>query len=314
MFPVLRGVLKMVNNEVNVLFIGSGDIGIQCLEAIESQDSNSVVGVVTYEDDILAEQVITEDIFQLHTTNNIKKYVKWMLKDWGDVGCAYDYFVIAGVNVEFGSKIIDRIRGIVKIHESLLPAYYGSDPLVWAMLNREKRTGVSLVFQDSDNEYIVDQHGFGIEKSDYISDLMVKSADAAARLLTKHYCDIINGCVELQQVLGSTGICYPIRPENGVIDWNRPASDIYDFIRAHAQPYSMAFSYFPTALGIPFRIPINRSSVCDMQYMGTPGEIITKGDDVMVICGDHHAILIEEALLSGNLIKPTPKMKYRVLD
>lgn len=291
----------------NVLFIGSGDLGIQCLKAIEEQDST--IDVLTYDGDILAGM---ETELPVYSTVNMKKTVKGILKipDHG-----IDYLVIAGVNVSFGPKTRSRVKGILRVHESLLPAYDGPDPLVWAMLNGEKRAGVSLVFTGPDGvPHLVDQYSFGIGDLDYISDVMTKAENIAPRLLRKHYVDCINQRAEFKEWPTDGGsCCTPCGPEDGKIDWNRPAQQVYNFIRAQALPYHMAFTYFPTDGGIPYLMKINRASICQMPFIGVPGEIVTRGDDVMVICGDQHALLLEEAFLGGKLLKPTSKMKYKVL-
>ncbi|MBI93913.1 MAG: hypothetical protein CME05_12005 [Gemmatimonadaceae bacterium] len=45
-------------------------------------------------------------------------------------------------------------------------------------------------------------------------------------------------------------------------------------------------------------------------YLGTPGQVARiSRDEVYIICGDHHAIVLEEVELNGKRRKPTDFIK-----
>lgn len=128
------------------------------------------------------------------------------------------------------------------IHASLLPKYAGGAPLVWAIIEGEKETGVSL-FQLSDgvdDGDIIEQQSFAITPTDTIKEVYEKATIASEAILETV---LINPDeVQFKPQDKSKIQIYPQRkPEDGEIDLMWPAEKIYNFIRAQSAPYPGAF-------------------------------------------------------------------------
>lgn len=133
-------------------------------------------------------------------------------------------------------------HGAWGIHASLLPSYSGGAPLNWAIINGENSTGVTLFrFEDGvDNGDIIAQKEFSIEYEDTIKDVYKKATQASKEILISTLNDIQNVTFKKQDEEQRT--IFPQRkPEDGEIDLDKTANEIYNFIRAQSSPYPGAF-------------------------------------------------------------------------
>jgi methionyl-tRNA formyltransferase len=129
------------------------------------------------------------------------------------------------------------------IHASLLPRYAGNAPLVWAIINGEKETGVTLFKLDDgvDDGDIITQRAFPVEFSDTIHEVYERAAEFSKKILLEAISHINN--LEFKHQDKSQIEVYPPRtPQDGAIDSNKSALEIYNFIRAQTKPYPGAFS------------------------------------------------------------------------
>lgn len=139
-----------------------------------------------------------------------------------------------------------RVREIAKlgawgIHASLLPKYAGGAPLVWAMINGESTTGVTLFrFEDGvDDGDIIAQEIVQIQEIDTIKDVYQKATIASKKILSKVF---ELGNFEFIPQKKSEIKVYPQRsPNDGEIDLTWDKDRIFDFIRAQTSPYPGAY-------------------------------------------------------------------------
>ena len=140
-------------------------------------------------------------------------------------------------------KIIRDIpkMGVWGLHASMLPKYAGGAPLVWAIINGETETGVTLFRMDSgvDDGDIILQKKLKIEKLDTINDLLVKSSEASKEII--HEALNQKNIEFITQDKKSIKI-YPQRSEiDGEINLSWSKERIYNFIRAQSKPYPGAW-------------------------------------------------------------------------
>ena len=135
--------------------------------------------------------------------------------------------------------------GCVGVHASLLPRYRGGAPLVWAMINGERETGVTLFhFTDGvDDGDIVAQSRFAIEDDDTIAELLAKAEAASVALVGEFVPRLADGSAPRRAQDHSAATTFPQRsPTDGRIDWSWDAPRIARFIRAQTHPYPGAFT------------------------------------------------------------------------
>jgi len=163
------------------------------------------------------------------------------LERWGgDVGLAAGWYhlIPASVRSQFP-------RGVVGIHASLLPKYRGGAPLVWAMIEGERTTGVSLFYFDDgvDTGDLIDQRSFPIHDTDTIADVLERATAASEEMLVGVYPALAAGTAPRRAQDHEQAAVYPQRsPADGRIDWTWSAERIDRFIRAQTRPYPGAFT------------------------------------------------------------------------
>ena len=136
-------------------------------------------------------------------------------------------------------------RGALNMHGSLLPKYRGRAPINWAVINGERETGATLhhMVEKPDAGDIVDQQAVPILADDTAQEVFAKVTVAAEITLNRSLPRLIDGTApRIRQDL-SLGSYFPGRkPEDGRIDWSRPASAIHNLVRGVAPPYPGALT------------------------------------------------------------------------
>jgi len=137
--------------------------------------------------------------------------------------------------------------GTFVFHDSLLPEYRGFSPTVWAIINGEDHTGVTLfkITDEVDAGDIVDQELIPIARYDTIAMVTDRVTEAYLRLLERNFDRLISGNITLwpQDHSRATYTCKRT-PDDNEIDWTLSSRRIYDLIRAVSTPYPGAYTYF----------------------------------------------------------------------
>ena len=282
---------------MKIVFIGASHFGLRCLELICSLPSCEVMGVVT------APQRFSISYQPKGVTNVLFADLASFAKDRG-LGCHTigqsmsdaimleiikawkpDAFLVAGWYHMIPKKWRE-IAPAYGLHASLLPDYSGGAPLVWAMINGETRTGITLFQMDDgvDTGPIVGQAEEVIKDRDTIATLYARIEERGLYLLRETLPKLADGTVVLrnQPVVGKR--LMPQRnPDSGLIDWMEDNRFIDRFVRAQTKPYPGAYTFFAgeriviwTACWIG-----EESSLLTLRV----GSIIHQNSKCLVICG-----------------------------
>lgn len=137
-------------------------------------------------------------------------------------------------------------KAAVNLHGSLLPKYRGRTPHVWAIINNESETGVTVHFITAgiDEGDIIDQVVIPIDTKDTGADILNKYIEVYPQLvdkvLKKFKKEKVTG---LKQNESKASYFGKRTPEDGIINWNWQKERIYNWVRAQAHPYPGAFSF-----------------------------------------------------------------------
>lgn len=174
--------------------------------------------------------------------------------------------------------------GTLNVHDSLLPAYAGFAPVIWALINGEEEVGVTahMMNEELDAGDIVLQRAVSIGPGDTGADLFHKTVDLIAPVVTEALELIGSGRVQaIAQDPSRASFFHKRSVEDSRIDWTWPAADIERLVRAQSDPYPNAFTVHEGR-----RLRITRASVSKRPYGGTPGRIfIPEGEGVVIVAG-----------------------------
>lgn len=135
--------------------------------------------------------------------------------------------------------------GAFNMHGSLLPKYRGRAPVNWAVLEGETETGATLhaMVEKADAGDIVDAERVPIGPDETAFEVQQKVVQAAVKVLSRQLDALKNGTAPRRRQSYAEGFTRGRRtPEDGAIDWSRPALQVHNLVRAVSHPYPGAFT------------------------------------------------------------------------
>lgn len=135
--------------------------------------------------------------------------------------------------------------GTFNLHASLLPQYRGAAPINWAIINNEKKTGVTTFFIDEkiDTGAIIANKEVTIDKNENAESLHDKLMEIGSKLVLETLQLIEEGKANPKIQTGNKDLkeAPKLTPENTRIDWTKPGEEIDSFIRG-LSPYPVAWT------------------------------------------------------------------------
>lgn len=147
-----------------------------------------------------------------------------------------DLIIVAYFGQKIPAEVINFPEfGSLNIHPSLLPNYPGSSPAVWAILEGESQTGVTIIKmnEEFDAGEIVAQEKEKINNTDTPEDLYERLFQKGADLLVKILPDYLSGKIKPYPQGPRTSVyARRLTKQDGQIDWSKPSGYLERFIRA----------------------------------------------------------------------------------
>jgi len=147
-----------------------------------------------------------------------------------------DLIVTASYGQIIDKKILDIPRyGSVNLHPSLLPKHRGPSPIQTAILNGDKKTGISIMLMDEkmDHGPIISQKEIKISSNDTYQSLEKKLSFESAGFLIKILPQYIRKQIKPQaQNENQASYSKILTRQDGKIDWNQSALEIERKVRA----------------------------------------------------------------------------------
>src|SRR5216683_508707 len=219
---------------------------------------------------------------------------------WESVGA--DLMLIVSWRFLVPPEVYQRPRlGTVVFHDSLLPAYRGFSPTVWAMINGENHTGTTLfrISEEVDAGDIVDQEPVPIGAEETIATVMERVTRTYLRILERNLEGLLKGTAPRrpQDHARATYTCRRT-PEDNQINWHASTRTILNLIRAVTAPYPGAGTWLGHR-----RITIwaAQAAVPALEYSGRiPGRVVEfrPGVGAVVLTGDG-SVLVTRAQVEG---------------
>jgi methionyl-tRNA formyltransferase len=192
------------------------------------------------------------------------------------------------------------------MHGSLLPAYRGRAPTNWAVLHGERETGATLheMTAKPDAGAIVAQQAVPILPDDTAFEVFGKVTVAAELALYEVLPALLAGTApRTPNDLTQGGYFGGRKPEDGRIDWSKPARDVYNLHRAVAPPYPGAFTDVGAHRYVIERARLHRGAL-PAAVSGLPAGLAVVDNAIFGVCGDGRALAIHSLLADGMRISP----------
>ena len=234
-----------------MLVFGYGEVGVRCLERLAARGVRPV-GAFTHRD-APGEAIWFRSVADLAADLGIPVFTPDRLADpeWHDAiadRLRPDLILSFYYRRMIPMRLLALARlGALNMHGSYLPRYRGRAPVNWAVLHGERTTGVTLhhMVAEPDAGDIVDQEPIPIGGRDTAAQVMARVADTAVAILDRQLDALLAGTAPRRPQDHARATYFGRRtPEDGRIDWARPAPEIFNLIRAVTRPYPGAFADF----------------------------------------------------------------------
>ena len=241
-----------------VVFIGSSQWGLRALAALCDLSEMEVVGAITnppvFQVSYRPEGVRNvnyADVAGYCEGHDIAVYAMGPDEPMKSAALAQrittwrpDFFFVLGW-YHIIPRSIRAVAPVLGIHYSLLPDYAGGAPLVWALINGESEVGATLFQLDGgvDTGPILGQVRVSVGPRETIATLYRRVGEASLEMMREALAAWTRGeaAPEAQPTDGRRR-CAQRGPEDGVIDWRRPAAAVDRWVRAQTRPYPGAFT------------------------------------------------------------------------
>ena len=286
-------------NNYKVVFMGTPDYSVPVLKGLI--DNYNVIGVVTQPDKEVGRghEVVFSPIKKVALENNISVVQPEKIRDDYNsvlelkpdiiVTCAYGQII--------PKEILDYPKyGCINVHASLLPKYRGGAPIHRAILNGEKKTGITIMYMapGMDDGDIISQEEVEIRDDETVGELHDVLSNLGAELLLKTLPSIFEGTNKrIKQDETKVTLAKIIKKEEEVIDFNDSSINIYNKVRG-LNPYPGAYTILDNK-----RIKIYKARIESNSSNMKPGTIIDVLKDGIVVKTGDGSVVIEVLKIEG---------------
>lgn len=185
--------------------------------------------------------------------------------------------------------------GCVNVHASLLPKYRGAAPIQWAVIDGEKKSGVTTMLMDEglDTGDMLEKAEIELDEKETGGSLFDKLSCLGGELILSTLEKLENGTV-VRTPQGETDTHYAkmLNKSMGQIDWTMDAVSIERLIRG-LNPWPSAYSFLRGKT-----VKIWDADVVQREATGEPGKITATKDTLLVETGNGF-LSINELQLEG---------------
>jgi len=284
-----------------IVFMGTPDFSTGVLEMLIQE--YDVIAVVTQPDrPVGRKKILTPPpVKKVALEHNIPVYQPEKLNNSSEleeiINLKPDLIVTAAFGQLLPKSLLDTPKHkAINVHASLLPKYRGGAPIHYAVMNGEKKTGITIMYmaEKLDAGNIISQDEVEILENDTVGEVHDKLATLGTELLKKTLPTIFNGTNDsIVQDDSLATFASNISREDERIDWTKDAQTIHNHIRG-LSPWPVAYTTMDGK-----NLKLWRSEIVE-NVKGEPGEIIeTTKDAIIVATGSEDGVALTEIQLAG---------------
>ena len=237
---------------MKIIFFGSAHFGVLALKAL-IRSQHELVCVVTQPDKKKGRhlQLAATDVKNTAIASGLKTFQPENINTKESIkfltSLEADLFVIVAYGQILTQEVLDIPKIMpINIHASLLPRYRGAAPINWAIINGDKKTGISIIYVTlkMDSGPVIMQKEIKIEDKDTAVSLEEKLSQCGSQLLMEVLVIIDNRNYRLVEQDEDEVVYAPkMKKEIGLIDWDTSAVNIHNQIKG-VIPWPGAFTSY----------------------------------------------------------------------
>ena len=288
---------------MKIVFMGTPLAAVPSLQQI-LDDGHEIVAVYTQPDKPAGrgKSLRESEVKKFAVENNLPIYQPTKIKTAEAAADFKSHNADLAVVVAYGRILPESFLnafpgGCVNVHFSLLPKYRGAAPVNWAIVNGEKKTGITTMRMDAglDTGDILLQTETAIGDDEDAIELMARLSFEGARLLSETL-KTLDKIKPRKQIEAEASYAPILTKEDGKIFWSSRAATIANHTRGF-QPFPTAFTtLLNKKLTIWKAIPVEFEHAAEIE----DGTILeAQKDEFIVACGNDSALKLLEIQLEG---------------
>lgn len=285
----------MTKTSKTIVFFGSGPVAAESLKLLSQ--NFEIEAVVTKPKP--AHHRGETPVLEVCEKRGFKVFTPTSKKELSEVFATRPVASEIGIVIDYGiiiaQDVIDYFpMGIINSHFSLLPEWRGADPISFAILSGQPKTGVSLMVIDAgmDTGKLITSRAIAIDAADTTPTLTKKLIHLSNELLSEYLPDYMTGNIKARQQPHPDRATYSrkLLKEDGIIDWNKPAQQIEREIRAYNE--------WPKSRSVLAGKDVIITSVNIEYKNGSAGTFAIEDKKLIAYCGEN-ALIIERLKPAG---------------
>lgn len=301
---------------MRIVFMGTPDFAVDALQAL-IEAKYQVAAVVTQPDKPRGrgKELQETSVKRCAKEHGIPVFQPVKIKEPEAVeqlrGYGADLIVVAAFGQILSEEILAMPKyGCINIHASLLPKYRGAGPIQWAIIDGEKKTGITIMQMEKglDTGDMLLQTEVEIEPRETADTLHDKLAAAGAKLLLEAIPRIEAGEIDpVKQDDSKTSYAKMLTKSMGRIDWSMEAEKLDCLIRGLISwPGAVT-----TLRGKPLKIweeePVDETSFAAQTEGAEPGTVLAVEKDAFYVQTGSGALKV-------TAVQPEGKKRMAVKD
>lgn len=227
---------------MKVVFLGTPEFAVPCLQCLLEHPEFQVVAVVTQPDKRRGRgnQLMPSPVKVVASQYGLPVWQPHRVKKDSDTlallkATEADVFVVAAYGQILSQEILDMPQlGCVNVHGSILPKYRGAAPIQWCLYYGDQETGITTMLMDAgmDTGAMLLKAYSGITLLDNAEMLAERMAEIGADLLLETLLKMKWGSIEpIPQDPAEATYAPLIKDENYQLDWSKAAIEIHNQVR-----------------------------------------------------------------------------------
>ena len=283
---------------MNILFMGTPDFAVFSLRAICEAGEDRVIGVVTQPDKPKGRgYTMTPPPVKVYALEqNLPVYQPNTLRDESFWNLLTELNPDVIIVVAYGKILSESIlnfpkHGCINVHGSLLPRYRGAAPIQRAILEGEKKTGVTIMQMDAgiDTGDMFLTSEIDITEEDTFESVHDKLGECGAKALLEALRQIGDGTAT-RTPQNDEGATYAAKITKGdcLINFAQNAHTVHNTIRG-LSPFPLAFTHTPD--GKLLKVTSARADASYDTKGVEPGTVLACDEAITVACAEGAIVL-----------------------
>lgn len=317
-----------MNKAMKIVFFGSAQFGIPCLDAINASE-HQLVAIFTQ---------------PAHPAGRGRKPRPTPVAEWAGANnipcteaenintpdmvaavadCKADLLVVIAFGQKIGTEVIDlHPKGAINVHASLLPKYRGAAPINWVLANGESETGITIITlaEKMDAGDMLAKASITLTAEDDAQTVHDRLSQISPDTLMQTIDQIADGtAIYTPQDHSIATLAQKMKKSDGFIDFNDPAEKIVNQVRAFWPWPGAHAEYVSAAASKSIQVIIAKAEVIKAAEPKGPNG--TLDEDLNIICGSDRlkihqikpsgkAVMDFKAFVNGRNTKPGDIFKH----